>query len=332
MPTLLEETYLIAQSTSDEEQQVGDTEVESDEPGAGRRQVFPTRQQRGETSEEEDVSYNRWLPLMAETAMQRGVQLPLPYGIGLVFVSNEAEQRLEQLSVALGRDEIPPRDTPLVDLPFVSIENLVSETDSWQVKLDAWVLPFLNVFAIYGQTEGDVDLDVVVDVDEFLGPPICRPARPCGIARASFELDVDVDVYGGGATAVYGAGNWYGSATASYTESEGSKLDPVKLQTTTLSARLGRTWPIGDKFYLNTYAGVNHTKFEEDINSVARLRDAFPDGGTLFVRYEAKTENEHKTQGIVGMNFGLRRGWGFTVEANARPDNYRYIASATWRW
>ena len=70
---------------------------------------------------------------------------------------------------------------------FVSFENSHSDTRSFQLKVDAWLFPFLNVFGLYGKVDGSVDLDVFLDgnlILERLGtdctrpilrPPLCDP-------------------------------------------------------------------------------------------------------------------------------------------------------------
>ena len=140
-----------------------------------------------------DAVYTRRLPFFAQEAIERGFALPEPYGIALSVVSNRQEQIITDLSVALGKGTAPPQDTDLVSIPFVQLDDVISDTNSLQLKADAWVLPNVNVFGSVGRVEGDVDLDVLVDLDEIFGPGLCplstpvarhRPPLPPGSARS----------------------------------------------------------------------------------------------------------------------------------------------------
>ena len=125
----------------------------------------------------------------------------------------------------MGKGTAPPFGTELRPIPNAAIENVVSRTRTKQVKFDAWVLPFLNMFAAVGKVDGTVNLDVIADLDAALPPPICTPIAPCGTVSANFDAGVDAVTATIGATGVYSIGYWWTSATLSTTLTAGSNSD-----------------------------------------------------------------------------------------------------------
>ena len=114
---------------------------------------------------EEPAKYDRTFPLFAQQAIDRGFALPRPWGISLIGVGNEQGQDVSNVAVALGKGMAPPPDSDLVDLPFVGLNNVVSNTDTYQIKGDLWLLPNLNAFLALGKITGNVNLDVDIDLD-----------------------------------------------------------------------------------------------------------------------------------------------------------------------
>ncbi|NRA99527.1 MAG: hypothetical protein HRU32_06860 [Rhodobacteraceae bacterium] len=61
---------------------------------------------------------------------------------------------------------------------------------------------------------------------------------------------------------------------------------------------------------------------------MTRLNDAFPDGDSLEVRYEARTRNKDKWSGVLGLNLGLISGYSVTLETALSENSQRFILGA----
>jgi hypothetical protein len=123
--------------------------------------AFPTAQATETPAGGVAVEEERWssfLPLMKDEALARGYVLPLPFGAGATFtVLSGRDIRVRDLSVRVNNE--PERSVS-------HIVDLGSESDVFNanLKLDAWILPFLNVYALAGYVYNESKTHVHVSV------------------------------------------------------------------------------------------------------------------------------------------------------------------------
>ena len=125
---------------------------------------------------------DRWssfLPLMGDLARQRGIELPLPFGAGLVFY--HLSRDIEVTDVRVGRNGAPPASVS----EFASLGSR-ADVDNLNVKLDVWLLPFVNLYAIAGYiwNESATSVDVTL-------PPLL----PGGATRR-FQFEIPTQMEG----------------------------------------------------------------------------------------------------------------------------------------
>jgi hypothetical protein len=101
--------------------------------------------------------WSSFLPLLGEEARKRGIELPLPFGTGAVYY--HLSRDIEITDVRVGRNGAPP----------ASVSNFAdfgstSNVDNVNIKIDAWLLPFVNLYAIAGYiwNESDTRIDVTL--------------------------------------------------------------------------------------------------------------------------------------------------------------------------
>jgi hypothetical protein len=124
----------------------------------------------------EQERWSSFLPFMKEEALARGYELPLPFGVGLVY--NYLQRDIEVTDVRIGVDGRPPQSVSrFLDLGSESRVNAAL------VKGDVWLLPFLNLYALAGYIHnesvsvGHVSLpggtefgvEIPTDIDGFVG-------------------------------------------------------------------------------------------------------------------------------------------------------------------
>ncbi|MCL1094371.1 hypothetical protein [Shewanella kaireitica] len=111
------------------------------------------------------------LPLLADKASERGYQLPIPVGVTLFYNNIEADYvATDDFKVQVDGGLLGLRGPNDYLVPAEDV-SITGRDKSVQLKLDAWILPFWNVYGILGYTEGNKDIKAKLDNVEGL---------PCG--------------------------------------------------------------------------------------------------------------------------------------------------------
>jgi len=156
------------------------------------------------------------LPFMKDLAGD--TDLPRPWGISIDFYTMEQDYDIKDLQFAL----------PGITLGDPSQIDVSNDVVHYDIQADAWLLPFLNVFGIIGK----VNTDTLVDLSkvEIIGLPFSLGKLP---------VSFDGTVYGLGFTLVYGTGNWFTSATTTYTKTSTSGVLDSSVDSFSVQPRLG---------------------------------------------------------------------------------------------
>lgn len=124
---------------------------------------------------------DRWssfLPLMKEEALARGYELPLPFGVGLVY--NYLQRDIKITDVRIGIDGAPPQSvSQFLDLGSTSHVNAAL------VKGDVWLLPFLNIYSLLGYIDNES-----TSVGQVTIP------RPPPLGNIVFDLSIPTKIQG----------------------------------------------------------------------------------------------------------------------------------------
>ncbi len=119
-----------------------------------------------------------------------------PWGVGVDIFTMNQPYSIKSLQFELpGVGEIDPSS--------IDVKNNVQNYD---LKLDVWVTPFLNVFGLVGR----VNAHTYVDLSNVTIPglPFALPTLP---------VSYDGTVYGGGVNLVYGTDRWFASLNNTWT-------------------------------------------------------------------------------------------------------------------
>ena len=238
--------------------------------------------------------WNRTLPFLGQRVVDKGYNLPLPWGITLIYGDIEQDQTLEDLKISVrGGDLIPISD-------IVNFDEAGSDTQTLQAKLDAWLLPFLNIFATVGYVEGDAPLLITVDASSL--PPIF-PGR-----TVTFPIDAKVSgtTYGAGALLAGGWNGWFGTVPIAFTYNDiEGKIS--KGYITTISPRAGRVIPLGRRGNMAVYGGVQVMYGETEVDGSY----TFP-GTDITLDYNVTQSIADPLNVVAGFNwsFNRRASWG----------------------
>ena len=141
-----------------------------------------------------------------------------PWGIGIDFYTMDQQYDIKQLQF----------DLPGVSLGDPSLLDVRNEVQHFDIKLDVWLTPFLNVFGILGHLEADTTVDLS-------NVPVVGLPFPLGKLPVSY----DGTVYGGGLTLAYGSDAWFTSVTATWTDTSLSGNFDSSVTTFTAQPRIG---------------------------------------------------------------------------------------------
>lgn len=233
---------------------------------------------------------------------ERGVELPRPFGIGLNAIFMERDITVTDVSVKVG------------NLPSQSISDrfdfaVSNRTTLSMVRLDAWVLPFLDVYLMIGETRTDTSLSTTFN----LRPPVGAPVP----VTVETDQKVDGPLYGGGATVVFGGDVWFAMADANYSRSDLDTFDGT-IDAWFLSSRLGWHHTI-NRCQVQLWGGIGYI----DAKRTLTLTTDLPAFGPATVEVEQEPTDPLTYQ--FGGSLSLNRRWDVMAEVGSNFDDARML-------
>ncbi len=252
-------------------------------------------------------------------SLAAGHELPLPLGISanVFFLEQDMEaqsividassisdqmlmglMQMQGVSPELIPGAVEQLSSKLPSLP-ASAAKLESRATSTTAKIDAWLLPFLNVYGVAGFVDGETTAS---------GFSVAAPEL-AGLLPNSFTLAYSGPVYGGGVTLAAGYNQFFASVDANYTESD-LDIGDSAIEAFVISPRVGITGELGG---LNgsLYVGAMYQDIDEQQNGIV----GFPIlGQEVSVGYDVISEAEEKWNYLVGANLKAGESWNYGIE------------------
>ncbi len=101
------------------------------------------------------------LPIMGDKVHKAQIRLPLPFGV--MFNTLVGVQHLSLSDMSVGFGNYTNNSGPdMIDIHnIVTFDDIKVQTSTYNLRIDAWVLPFLNVYGIVGQTKkADININL----------------------------------------------------------------------------------------------------------------------------------------------------------------------------
>lgn len=273
--------------------------------------------------------WNRKLPFLAQKVIDEGYDLPLPWGIGFVYANVDQEMYLNDIEVGIN-------GTPEEPFEFVAFENAEAHSETIQFKVDTWILPFMNIFAMVGAVEGTATMDVSLDGNDMLDhlDHTCSPLPPpdplCLLLKdntITFPVKANFSgmTYGLGTTLAGGWNNWFvtipGSVT--YADMDGTN---TKGFSWTVTPRFGRVVNMGKWGNLALFAGGNYLYTDLTIDGQVGI------DGIVTIDYIIDQKNKDPWNALVGFNWDINKHLSWTAEYDGFIGSRdAFITSLTWR-
>jgi hypothetical protein len=246
----------------------------------------------------------RMLPFLGDEARKRGYEIPEPFGVGLVYY--KLKRDIEVTDVRVGRNGAPPQSvSQYADL------GSTSDVDNVNVKVDVFLFPFLNLYAIAGKLKNASNTHIDVTL-----PPLI-PGGPTRRFQTTVPTHLDGTVKGVGATLAGGVGSFFGALDVNKAKAD-IGFDEL-MKATVSSARLGWNGIAGAR---PLRAWVSATYW--DTYAIAKGTVADPDGGTLSFAVEQGPKKPW-TYG-VGLQYSPRKWFDIAVDVGVDGAGGWYVA------
>jgi hypothetical protein len=168
--------------------------------------------------------------MMAEEAYKQGHELPLPFGVGLNFITLKRDIEVKEIRAGFGQ---------LHDVTDLVAVDATTYVDTLIARVDAWILPFLNLYVMGGYIENQSEVLASFTI----------PLPGGGSTNVTLDSSDDMSgmLIGGGITLAAGYGDFFLTLDANYSS---TKLDGVLDETVQVgiySARTGWNGKVGQK-------------------------------------------------------------------------------------
>ncbi|WP_256717816.1 virulence protein [Shewanella sp. UCD-KL12] len=251
--------------------------------------------------ESADTKYNRALPIWAQEAIDLGHELPKPYGLSMTYMTMDQPLVVDSVSFSgLGAID---------DMLSITGSEALQDSQTLTLRGDVWLLPFLNLYAVLGHTEGSSVANVQVDADlSSILPPLYCQFNPCNIQSEPFDFELNFKglTYGVGGTLVGGIGNWFALLDVNYTNTNLDILDG-EISTIVVSPRAGYRFQNGNND-MQIWFGAMYQNVEQTFSGY--LHDIgignefdFLSGG----KFEVNQHLEDKWNGLVGGQISINK-------------------------
>jgi hypothetical protein len=284
----------------------------------------------------EGRKWERPLPFLAQKVIDLGYDLPKPFGISIIPVVMRQDMTLTNLAFSL-------TGGPLQGIDIVNFATPSVESNTLQFKLDAWLFPFMNVFASFGLLDGSANVPVIiqgVDLMNYVGlgarcdggllePNICQRTL-----AAEVKPVYEGETYTAGFTVATGWKQMFVAIPASYSWT--NLNDGKEAEAFNISPRIGVNSDIGSWGIMSTYIGATYLDSTNKVSGVFTFDTSdsgVPElGDTVTVDYEIDQSNKDKWNYLIGFNWNISRRWSAQAEAGFGGSRSNFISSFTYRY
>lgn len=281
------------------------------------------------------------LPFMAQKVIDMGFKLPNPYGFTGVYAVTKQDVTLSNLEVSFGSDPNAPK-TPV---PFVAFEQPTSDSRAWEANLDAWILPFLNVYLIGGRVDGSAVIPIVVPGEETLkallptlgalcDKPGGFPGRPEACDKDFVLIDNSNYTgtnYGFGINLAAGWKDYFVTVPVSYVWSHLSNTS-TRVTALNVSPRLGYSFHPKKTGMLSVFVGATYLDTKQPIEGIFKFDTGNDAIGEIDVSYQIIQQATNPWNYLAGFSWTLTPNWAVHAEKGFGGRRKGYTVTAVYRW
>jgi hypothetical protein len=244
------------------------------------------------------------LPYLSHLATERGYELPLPLGLSGVFYY--VERDIEITDIRVGVDGAPLRSVS----KFLNAGSR-SHVSVAVARIDAWLLPFLNVYGMVGYVANNTTTRGEVTIPRLIGP-----GDRSFMVSAKTELEGFMG--GAGVTLAGGYRQFFFMGDVNYSQTDIGFDDRFKALIGSIRTGWhGKIQDVPVRFWVGgVYWGTRSTaRSTVNVEGVGR------------VSFEADQGPEHPLNPMIGASATLFRHWDVFVEYGANARDVQTIAA-----
>lgn len=274
------------------------------------------------------VVWDHPLPFFGQAVTELGFELPLPFGISVVPATFEQDLTLRDLNLGLQGEADRP-------IEAVNFQNPSVRNTALQLKFDAWLFPFMNVFATVGRVDGRATIPLTVLGSELIPEQCDRPVVTPDLCERELS---------GTAKPEYDGTNWsVGTALAMgwqqffvvlpivYAVSDIDILD-TDVDALNVSPRIGINVDLERYGDLSLFLGATYLKAEVEVAGQITFETGIGQDGSTTLSYRLVEENRDAWNGTIGGNWQVTPAWGVMLEVGAGGSRTDVIAGITYRF
>jgi hypothetical protein len=234
----------------------------------------------------QEKRWSSFLPLLAEEAKKRGVELPLPFGISTVF-TGLFDRKINVTDVRVGTNGAAPQSVS----QFVNLGS-TSNVFNANLKADAWILPFLNLYLLAGYVYNESTTRATITVP--------RPGPLPGNAQFTSTITTKLQGFIGGVGMTLAAGyeNFFIVLDTNYSQTDIGFSDRFKAFIAT--ARAGYRTTVAEH-PIQVWAGEGYW------NTTNTAKGSTDVPGLGHIEFEADQGPSHPWMTDFGINVGFSK-------------------------
>ncbi len=301
------------------------------------------------------VKYDNVFPILGQKVYEKGFDIPYPTGLMVNYFYLKQGIIIDNMRLGIKTDNL---DIPLTGVNFIEFGENITTASTVMFRPDIWVLPFLNVYGIFGvgTSTTEVNLEFPIELKSI--------------------VKQDMSTAGFGLTAAAGLGPVWLALDANITWTKAELLeDPVKAQT--FSVRIGHNFVNKSKPYRNfgLWVGAMKATLGSNTEGEIKLSEALPQetwdradeivatyddwynntatipqkviadqtlgplvdaigaaDGSAIIRYGLDKEPVQEWNGLIGAQYQHNKNWMFRTELGIVGNRKSFLLSANWRF
>jgi hypothetical protein len=279
--------------------------------------------QKPDTKKETVEPVTNKLPIWGQKVREMGFDLPLPFGAGTNLVFMDQGIDIRNVKVGIG--------DPIFEIDDIGLSDARARDTAITARLDMWLLPFANIYGIFGYIDGETELDL--DIGSITGslpipglPPIFEPGKTIDL-----NIHYKGTTFGGGMTLAGGYKDFFASVDGNYTYSNIDLVDG-DITTLTISPRVGLLVDApAIKGSLAFWVGAMYMKYKQTVTDDINLNELDPRLPSVKIDFKLDVKNDDPWNFIFGGQWEITKRWQVMAEGGM-GDRKQLILGAFFRF